>query len=296
MSTESNDWAAEPERMMTYEHHPWGEFIMGTKDQIQRLGIAVDLDFPGPTGKIEVADPRGLQTLISAAYDRLYYVRIDFPGREHERKKPIDFAPGVRLAADTPHYDEYKGTAQALTAARLVRVEHLPGAPGMRKMKVTILANGTIASGPPTTALNGKGREPGATTITSISRISYRVCIWVPAAERDRRNAASTREREEYAARMNALPRPAPLTLKARQHGKVVSLQEVRFARMLEARKPVNNADDIRGGPGQEKRRLLWVSLGESNLLSTIYENRFEEAVRLLQVMTGNKQSFLLSP
>lgn len=285
------DWDCESDPQLKYEHTHWGELIIGTKDQIQRLGIAGGMAFPGEPGRaikqLVVLDPRGFEAEISPAYDQLYYARIRFPGREWSRKKPIDFAPGVRLAPDTSLYDEYKGTAEALAAAGLVRTEHLPGAPGMRKVKVTILADGTIASGPPTTALNGKGREPGATTINRISRISYRVCVWVSTTERDRRNAAGRRERDQYEAKMNALPRPAPLKFAARQHGKVVSLKEVRYARMMEARKPENNADDILKDSNGEKRRLLWVSLRESNLLSTIYEHRFDEAVVLLREMMG---------
>jgi hypothetical protein len=300
VSAASIDWDSDSDLRMRCEHLPWGDLINGTKDQIQRLGIAIDMAFPeepgGPKVRLTVPEPRGFQATITPACDQRYYVNITFPGREQSRKKPIDFAPGVKSAPDTSWYDEYKGTAESLAAAGLVSMTHLPGAPGMRKVKVTILPDGTIPSGPLTGALSGKGREPGAVTIERISRISYRVCVWLPKAEQDRRNEACKREREEYEARMKALPRPAPLKLAARQHGNVINLREVRYARMMEARKPENNADDIRKDSSGEKRRLLWVSLRESNLLSTIYENRSEEAVRLLQQMTGNKRSFLLSP
>lgn len=65
----------------------------------------------------------------------------------------------------------------------------------------------------------------------------------------------------------------------------VVNLREIRFARQVELRKPVNNSearvrDEISG-----ECRLLWVSKCESDLLSTMYEGRVDDAVAMLKAM-----------
>jgi hypothetical protein len=65
----------------------------------------------------------------------------------------------------------------------------------------------------------------------------------------------------------------------------VTSLQEVRFARHAQERVPPLNPDSrLLDGNGEE-RRCLWVSMRESNLLSTMYEGRLEDALAMVRAM-----------
>lgn len=94
------------------------------------------------------------------------------------------FAPGVlkRLQAGA---DAYFGTAEALEAAGLLTREQLPGAPGMRKITVTVYADGTIPpSRVPSTTL---AREQGAKQIKRAARGTYCVRIMVSRNEWIRR-------------------------------------------------------------------------------------------------------------
>ena len=54
----------------SYEQLPWGDLIYGTKPQIQNIGIAVEMAFPGEPGGpkrlLRVLDPRGSVVLIHA--------------------------------------------------------------------------------------------------------------------------------------------------------------------------------------------------------------------------------------
>jgi hypothetical protein len=290
MSAVSLGWECGADIEIEYEHRPYGEFIRGTKAQIEGFGIGTGKAFPGEVGapkrKLKVTDPRGFPTSISDSLDGRYFVHIEFPGRQ--QKIPVKaFAPGVELCTDLSDRDEYLGTAAALCAAGIVQMNHLPGQPGMRKTRVHIFADGTFPTGTSTTR-HAKSDEPGAMMIDRRSKTIFRVWVNLPPEKQELRLRAQARAHDEYEAKMRALPRPAPLKYRrGRADGNVISLQEARFARMLEARKPVNNADDILAGPNGERRRLLWVSFAESNLLSTIYEHRFEEAVVLLQEMTG---------
>ncbi|MCL4182829.1 MAG: hypothetical protein KJ011_05220 [Burkholderiaceae bacterium] len=71
------------------------EFLEGTKEQLQAVGIGVGVAFPGEPGaqprQITVRDPRGLKARIRPSYPRqgtgVYCVRIDFPPAEHERRR-----------------------------------------------------------------------------------------------------------------------------------------------------------------------------------------------------------------
>lgn len=276
---------------LEYKHYFWGELIYATKEQMQDLGIGIGNSFPGepdgPKRQITVRDPRGFQAVVDRASEgERYCARIWFPGRGRPKLKPTEFAPGVRIFPETLCHDEYTGTADALIAAGLFRAEHLPGAPGMRKVRVTILPDGTIPNVPTTASIRG-ARDAGAKRIERVSKSLYTVSVWLPEDEIDRRRKLARRAEDEYQAKMEAMPRPAPLALKVSPHANVVNLEAVRFARRVEARKPENNADQILMDSNGEKRRLLWVSLRESNLLSTIYEHRFEEAVVLLREMMG---------
>ena len=202
-----------------YSQLSWGDLIYATKAEMQSLGLAVGMAFPGEPGGpkrvLNVIDPRGFKTKIELAYNGLQYVAsISFPGRESEclwRSEWRDFAPGVRVQSGTPGFDEYIGTPEALEAAGIVRADQLPGKPGMRKVKVTIFSDGTLADGAPTTNYTRK-REPGTKLIERATKDTYRVCIVVTKEEAARRRNRAEQARAKYEAQMRVLPRPKRLS------------------------------------------------------------------------------------
>lgn len=201
-----------------YNELIWGDLIYGSKEQLQALGLAVDLAFPGEPGaprrRMKVLDPRGLSTTIGLATYKgtgIYSASISFPGRSwwDQEERWNDFAEGVKKR-EYPSFDDYRGTADALVAAGLVRLDQLPGKPGMRKVKVTILADGTLPKGAPT-ANCSRAQEPGARLIERRSKTTYGLCVYVCDDEESRRREAEDQAKEEWEQRILALPRPAPL-------------------------------------------------------------------------------------
>lgn len=201
----------------TYSHCFWGEGIYGSKEQLQALGIAEGMAFPGEPGgpkrTMSVLDPRGLKCRIEKQRietDR-YYAAIEFPGRNRPALPPPEaFAPGVFREAGIFPTDGYKGTGTALVAAGLIAAEHLPGQPGMNKISVTILADGR------TPRISGR-LCPGDRFITRLSGEKFELRICVTEEEQNRRAAVLDRIEDEFLRRMRALPRPAPLVAKRRE-------------------------------------------------------------------------------
>jgi len=205
----------------------WGDCIYGTKPQLQELGIAVGLAFPGepdgPKRTLRVLDPRGFPTTVKSVPvfesvpvwkgEGVYCARIIFPGRERKQEQWTDCAPGVRMCSDSSWCDEYVGTAVALAAAGLVRLDQLPGQPGMRKFRVTILPDGSLPIGAPT-ANCAEARKPGTKTIERASKTTYAVFVRVSEEVTLTRDEKERCAATEYEERMEALPRPAPLTAK----------------------------------------------------------------------------------
>ncbi|GAB2912198.1 hypothetical protein GCM10027278_36070 [Paralcaligenes ginsengisoli] len=197
-----------------YSECLWGDLIVGTKEQLQALSLGVGLAFPGEPGgpkrTLNVRDPRGYKAEISNLYhedDDLFTVHLYFPNwpKSPEPEWKPAFA-GVKKCEHT-WGDEYTGSAEALVAAGLVPVGHFPGQPGMRKTRVTILPDGTLPSGPPTT--NPRlAKFPGARKIARASVSLYRVQIHGPEDECSRRWMASMAAKEEWRRKVRALPRP----------------------------------------------------------------------------------------
>lgn len=84
------------------------------------------------------------------------------------------------------------------------------GQPGMRKVKVTILPDGTLPTGSPT-ANCSEAKEPGAKWVKRKTKTEYSVIVVVSHEEQSRRYDMYERREREWKARMLALPRPAPL-------------------------------------------------------------------------------------
>lgn len=193
-----------------YRQCPWGDHVGGTKEQLQALGLGVGQVFPSRRGReLVVKDPRGFAVSIQLfdSEKGIFWAQISFPNWP---KSPLglppwtEAGPGVKKA-EFSWGDEYVGTAQALAAAGLVRLDQLPGMPGMPKIRVRILPD----SGTP-------GRVeyvPGLRTIERLSkaRSTFRVTVRATVEESERRTTAEHAAREEWEARVQRLPRPARL-------------------------------------------------------------------------------------
>lgn len=83
---------------------------------------------------------------------------------------------GVRLERMC-NSDTYTGHAAGLVALGLVKAEHLPGAPGMRKHLVTIFPDGKIPGGAATTIWPER-RAPGAKLIKRARGGQFTVICW----------------------------------------------------------------------------------------------------------------------
>lgn len=197
---------------LEYRQQLWGDLIVGTKQELQSIGIGAGLAFPGepdgPKRWMRVRDPRGFLTKIQReGYGDRYIAQIPFPGREERiyLEGWIDYAPGV-LKCSTHYWgDSYIGSAEALVAARLVESSQLPGQPGMGKHTVTISAEGSVC-----------GRVHNVTAHAGMKTVQKRgmkfvVDVVVDREEQTRRSEVIRHERCEYEQRMKSLPRPAPL-------------------------------------------------------------------------------------
>ncbi|MBW8458638.1 MAG: hypothetical protein K0M58_09380 [Thiobacillus sp.] len=239
-----------PPSVLEYTQHPWGDLIYGTKEQLQSIGIAAGMAFPGepngPKRSLRVTDPRGLTAKVERSYeDAIFSVRIPFPGRDRPSFATV-FAPGVKKE-EFPWGDSYTGTALSLVAAGLVRHGQFPGQLGMRKTIVTILPDGSLPKGAPT-AHCPEAREPGAISIYKKSKTTFEVHAILPNAEQERRRDEHSRAEREWENRMMSLPRPAPLCRPSQGR------KEIEAAKKLVAswhkspaafRESANNSSDI---------------------------------------------------
>lgn len=216
-----------PPSVLEYNQLIWGDLIYGTKEQLQRIGIAAGMAFPGepngPKRSLRVTDPRGLTAKVEASGhmgEGIFSASISFPGRDRpEYGRVTDFAPGVSKH-ETPWGDIFTGTAESLSTAGLIRRDQLPGQPGMRKVTVTILADGSLPKGSPTAKCR-EADEPGAIIISRKSKALYEVCVRVSDEEAQRRRDEHSRAEREWENRMMALPRPAPLGRTSQEHKEI---------------------------------------------------------------------------
>lgn len=228
--------------VLEYKQLPWGDLIYGTKEQLQGIGIAAGMAFPGepdgPKKSLRVTDPRGLTAKVEASTRKgegLFSASVSFPGRDRpEHGHVTDFAPGVSKS-EAPWGDVFTGTAESLSSAGLVRRDQLPGQPGMRKVTVTILADGSLPKGSPTANCR-EADEPGAIRISRKTKTLYEVCIHVSDEEEQRRRDEYSRAEREWENRMMSLPRPAPLCRPSQER------KEIQAAKSLVASWPKSSA------------------------------------------------------
>lgn len=207
--------ATSSSRGIEYREYDWGDWITGTKEQLQELGLGVGLAYPGESGskkRLKVRDSRGYVAEISCSDhgNGTFTARIKFPerpGRPYPDLLPA--LPGIRKR-EHYRFDEYVGSAEALAVAGLVCIEQLPGQPGMRRGRVTIFPDGTIPSGAPT-ANHSEARLPGARRIERVGARNYSIQINVPKEEQNRRLADAQAAIAAWEREVRALPRPPRL-------------------------------------------------------------------------------------
>jgi len=102
-----------------------------------------------------------------------------------------------------------RGTEEQLQALGIGDGMAFPGEPGARKMRVTVLPDGTMPTS--RTGEPHEARMPGAKKIERVSKGTYQVRIVGGEDEGHRRYCLIERARCEHQRRTWALPRPAPL-------------------------------------------------------------------------------------
>lgn len=208
--------AAEPP--LRYSNTHWGELIEGTKEQLQALGLGVGRAFPGEVGgprgnggELKVIDPRGFPVRISNRFRdegrfTAYVSYPNWPERPDRADRAVQIAPGV-VKTEQVWGDVYTGRAADLEAAGLVQRDQLPGAPGMRKTRVVVGADGMVAL----RLVERKYQQPGAKSIERRSAKTFMVTVTLTSAERTRRQDASDAAEHEWERRVRGLRRPAKL-------------------------------------------------------------------------------------
>ena len=196
-----------------YRLYFWGESITGTPEQLQRIGIGIDIQFPERAGRWRrrCIDPRGLEVelAVSVCDVGLFHASINVPGYEvlDDGVVAKPFAPGVDLREERWN-DEYTGTADALVSAGIVPAGYFPGWPGMNKTTVNICPDGTLER------LSNKAKEAGGRYVVQKSkgqRPTYKVMVRLTWEIKEKRRQAYERRRDAWERRMRDLPRPAPL-------------------------------------------------------------------------------------
>lgn len=210
-----------------YRELVWGDLIYGTKDALQAIGIGVGMAFPGESGgpkrELNTADPRGFKCKITDGSYRsagVYCASIRFPDREPPEALGgwKHFARGVQRKASY-WTDDFVGTADDLVAAGLVPHGYFPGCPGMRKVTVTILPDGSIPNGA-TTSKHPDSRKPGAKSITRTSGMKYCVSLYINDELGELRSQTDREARDEWERKMDSLPRPQRIDGKPSQRPK----------------------------------------------------------------------------
>lgn len=209
-----------------YCEYVWGDFISGSKEVLQRMGIGTEIGFPGEPGcnkrQVTTTDPRGFPCIIKRAYPCsrfTYSASIAHPGRDypypsrewHEAFRGVERQEGR-------YFDRYKGSAEALTASGIVPSGMFPGMPGMRSVRVSILADGTLPEGHRNANYSAGGRQDeGAMVIEKAGKYNYFVIVYVSRELANKRKAACQAHRQEWDERMSATPR-APRIDQAIRH------------------------------------------------------------------------------
>lgn len=216
---------------LEYEYHeyPWGDCIEGSQDVLLRMGIGSEKCFPGDPGRnkhqVKTTDPRGFPCTIKLArWSQFpYVVYIFHPGREYHNpaEEWREVFPGVQCQ-EAGHGKSFKGSDESLTAAGIVPKGMFPGMPGMRSVRVTILADGSLPAGHRNSNKIGKV----AMTIEKIGKHTYQVRVAVSSELGAERLAAYWAHRHEWENRMAAMPRAPRLDQAIRNELNAVAKQK----------------------------------------------------------------------
>jgi hypothetical protein len=176
---------------------------VGTREQLRAVGIGVGIDFPGDNGtsprkNVETTDAEGFSVSIRAGSmmsgerpgpTHRFYVSSPYlpeDGKQARSRYRSDLAgevaPGVSLETIC-HSNFYRGTAEALVAAGLLRRDQFPGQEGRAKHRACYYADGA-----PVTGLVSMGRLPaGCYAVTKCGTKNFELQLLVDKDEQKRR-------------------------------------------------------------------------------------------------------------
>jgi hypothetical protein len=193
-----------------------GDLIIGTKAELQALGIAADQSFPGEEGAprkvLWATDPRGLKTRIAFAGDERYLVEIKLPERVAMQPRSLvsHALPNGLVWEKCRYSDVYRASLDILISSGVLPescIEHLSTP---ERGKLWVLPDGQIFRHKARTF-----RRPpvGAKGVKKIANSIYEVEIEVGRAEWDAREEPWGALVMECEAKYERMPRPAPLEL-----------------------------------------------------------------------------------
>jgi hypothetical protein len=206
----------------TFEFHEcfWGEHYLGSKEDLQSIGLACALAFPGEIGGpkrlLHATDLRGFPVVIKQWDDNgKFCASIYLPGRTWpDTEEWTEFAPGVMKDSSLYWADRYVGTEDSLVAAGLVNPAHFPGKAGMLKTTVRVGSDDQI----PDVAKHANFEmHPGCKTVKRKGKYRFEVTVRICEEEASLRKKAMRLSEQEFEARMWALPRPPNLLRLAAQ-------------------------------------------------------------------------------
>lgn len=206
---------ASDQQCLSYSQYDWCDCIYGSKAQLQAIGIGIGVAFPGEPGaakrKIRTTDQRGFRVEVKAERAGVFCAYVYFPGwpdSPSHKSHQTEAFPGV-LRHEEPWSDIYTGDAADLIAAGLVKADQFPGLPGMRKLFVSIQANGRVVNSPATSPVKD-GMGEGSKRIERAGK-KFQVKVRISDTEHSRRFAKCQREQYEWRRLARSLPRPSRL-------------------------------------------------------------------------------------
>lgn len=206
--------SSEPKSLRYYQYD-WGDCIYGSKAQLQALGIGIGVTFPGEHGgakrKMSTTDQRGFPVKVCAEREGGFCASVRFPAWPSNpsfKSDKTEVYPGV-LKHEEPWSDVYTGSAENLVAAGLVMPGQFPGLPGMRKVCVSICADGRVID-LPTTSPTKEWMVDGSKRVYRAGK-SFRVEVRLSDIAHARRDAKRQIEEFEWRLLVRSLPRPSRL-------------------------------------------------------------------------------------
>lgn len=200
---------------LRYMQYDWCDCIYGSKTQLQALGIGIGVPFPGDPGgakrKMSTTDRRGFPVEVRAEWEGGFCAHVlfpDWPSNPSHKTHKSEVYPGV-LKHEEPWNDVYTGSAENLISAGLVMPGQFPGLPGMRKLCVSIRADGRLVDLPTNSPIK-EGMGEGSKRVVRVGK-KFHVKVHISDAEYSRRHSKYQVEEFEWRRLVRSLPRPARL-------------------------------------------------------------------------------------